>query len=233
MLGFNRYNKNLNYIRLIQRRSTDRSCINNRFPGGSLDKIKNCTGVNELKDNWTIGNVTYTYVSNKEGKQIKGTFDTYDNSGFYVDLPIANPPNFYKMIDSLENVGWIDDQTFSVLLVINFYNINIDLFIILRILYEDSGNSLNSTPDFGLIDITPVSDPFLIISIIFSIFCLISMVIALKKKNVKNNNEDRIFVKKGFWMKVGSVFTDSWEYMNKNYRAPNFFESISKIIYFK
>lgn len=222
---FNQATKRIYKTRLIQTRKSDTTVCQNK----RLVQFKQFCNYDELKTNWTLNKVVYPYNVDTSSKLIQGIYNQYDNSGFYADLSTASPSDFYTQIDDLIANKWVDANTLSVSVVTNYYNINIDLFMIVRILYENSGTRMNPTVDFGLIDMTPVLDTALIASIILSFICIGLMMATLKKPAIRRPVDylDRRRTKSAC-QKLCGFCGKTYQFISDNYRKPDFFETISK-----
>ena len=225
---FNQLNKDGNYIRLIQQRVVVGDCYNERFPKGSLNSF-NCTNNFMLATStWKNGNSTYLYQTSSTSKRLPGTYYDYDESGYFFNLQVGSVGAFYQEMDQLITSNWVDQYTVSVMIVVNFYNISIDLFLILRILYENINfNFALSNTDYAIIDLTPILDVRLIMSIITAMLCLLLMVKMLKLKNVKVRKKRKTNKKLTGWEKFKEKFSELKVYCNDNYRSPDLFEYIT------
>ncbi len=118
-------------------------------------------------------------------------------------------------------------------MVINFYNINFDLFLTMRVLYENMQDYFIGFIDFSMIDITPKTDPYLVVSIVFSFFCvfclLYSLTVTTEKKNESEMENRGIQKNIEFSERLKQVFCFICNVMEKHFRCPNFFEAISNI----
>jgi len=87
--------------------------------------------------------------------------------------------------------------------------------------------------DFSMIDITPKTDPYLVVSIVFSFFCvfclLYSLTVTIEKKNEAEMENKGIQKNIEFSERLKLVFCFLCNFMEKHFRCPNFFEAISKI----
>ena len=63
-----------------------------------------------------------------------GTYNYYPGGGYVVDL--RNATDAKEKLDMLERHGWIDLKTRAVFVDFSFYNPNVDLFLVCRILFE-------------------------------------------------------------------------------------------------
>ena len=118
------------------------------------------------------------------------------------------------------------------MMVINFYNINFDMFLTMRILFENMQDYFIGFIDFSMIDITPKTDPYLIVAIIFSFFCVICLLYSLTNNEKKNEEIENKGPQKDleFSKKLELIFCFICNIMQKHFRCPNFFEAISIFI---
>lgn len=185
-------------MRIIQKRRFNKKCENERI-GNLTIKDKNCGYYEENRSNFTRGNTTYDYNSAAKKNYIKGTFMSFDESGFYKIISFDNPEKFYLDIDKLINEKWVDEDTLSLLVNYNIYSINHDMFLFFRILWENQGFYFKRYPDFGLIDINPTGDIYSTISIVISFIVIGYRVYELKEdqselsSRKKNDSLDEYF----------------------------------------
>jgi hypothetical protein len=167
------------------------------------------------------GNI-YEYNDRTGSKKILGSKLYYDNSGYYEDFNLNIHINFYDNADKLKKIKWIDEETLSLITVINFYNINHDLLLIMRILHERIESDFVPRSDHLLVDITPKLDIALIFSIIFSFLNLLALFLVLKKKE-ENNNYKRETTDIPIHKKIKLFF-------ESNFKRPDAFEVICKLL---
>jgi len=123
--------------------------------------------------------------------------------------------------------NWVNNMTKSLMVTINFYNVNFDLYLIFRVLYENMGDYFMGYIDYGLVDITSRTDVYIIVAIVFSLLCLFCMTFSLLKdkkpeENVKLLNKELTTTEK---LKAAIMFVP--DLVGKNFRCPNFFETIT------
>ena len=196
-------------IRLIQKRAD--SC-------NLRERINTiCESILETSD-YSRGGILYKYDYRSGSKKILGSKLYYDNSGYYEDFNTNIPYNFYENVDKLRRINWIDDKTISLITLINFYNINHDLVLIMRVLHEKIESDFVPKSDYMLVDITPRFDLALVFSIIFSFFNLVALFLVLKKK-VDNNKIKRNKTEISFFKKI-TLFLET------NFKRPDIFETL-------
>jgi hypothetical protein len=213
--GFNRFNKNFNYLRIVQVRAeeTSTNCTDYKTlhtAGSCLRRVKTTK--------YTKGDYEWDYVPNTEGKKMIGTLMDYDNSGFFVDLTLVNHKLFYEALDELKETNWVDSNTIAIITLVNFYNINHDLLVNVRAVHEKIENHFFPLVDYNLIDMDANTDGYLISAIVLSILTLISMLNEWKKHNPDP-------VKKADIEATG--LKSLMRFYKRNFRSPNLFEIIS------
>jgi hypothetical protein len=182
---------------------------------------------------FTINNADFIYTNDPYHLEIKGVLNTYDNSGYYADVTISFPEKFYEEINFLIDNEFIHDKTASVILILNFYNPTLDIIITIRVLYENMGGTFKKVvTQYNLIEISPQTDVYLVISLIFSIAFVINFVMMLKVSPNKESNRQNevIIIDKGRCRKVRDMYRESVRYIKNNFRVPNKFEIMSKIL---
>lgn len=218
-------NKQLYYIRLIQTRSSaNLNCTNDRI---TFNTSALCLGrYDPIQTAMTFANQTYPYTRKENSKEIFGIFQSYDNSGFIEDVPIQDYTQFYTKMNELIANNWIDSNTMSIIVISNLYNINLDLIMIVRLLYENLNNKFHYTKDFQIFDKSMQQQGSMWISLVFSLVCIILMIRTLRNEvqkeipylimNHRNRWEKFIYQTK-IWIKNTKL----------NYRLPDIFEAIS------
>jgi hypothetical protein len=215
--GFNKFNKNFNFVRLIQIRTTPTKDCDDYV------KLANNTCLKTLHTTtYTKGSYSWEFVPNIDGRKIIGTLMDYDNSGFPVDFNVFNMKTFYTTLDDLKGSGFIDENTLAIITLVNFYNINHDLLLNVRVVHERVNNFFFPIVNYNIIDMDPTFDNYLIASIILSILTLLSMLNEWKK-----HIPDPVSKKDVEATGLNSLI----RFYNRNFRKPNFFEIISKICF--
>jgi hypothetical protein len=192
--------------------------------------IKACSSKDEDTLPWLNGNTTYEYQDDPFNELIIGQKKSYDNSGYGVDIPLSIPKDFFKVINKLIENKWVDEKTKSVMLTMNFYNPTHDLFLTMRILYENvMPNIVFTGDDYGITDLTPFFNYYLIFSIVSSVVTILLMILSLKSQDHKTKKNNRIKIRPPppIFKKIKKLFKKIWFYFKNNYRKPDFFESIS------
>lgn len=232
LLDFNQNQKIVFFIRLIQNRAISAPCSNSRFGEYNFNnKLCNPTFPFD-KSIYLNGNTNYTYNIDPYGQVIKGKQINFDNSGYYTDVGVVSPQIFYSSMNSLINSNWVDEKTLNVIIVATYYNASIDLFLTVRFLYESFDNIFGlSFLDFQIIDLTPIQDAYISISIIFSIICIICMIIDLRVGKTNEYIQDTVVIRyKGLLNRLKIWIQSIIKYFRDNYRRPNYFETGSNII---
>jgi hypothetical protein len=228
-LDFNQYSNNIIKLKLVQkRRNKKMKCSNERMGLSNLT----CFFTEMVDPIWNLtSTLSYPYESDSSNEYINGKRGEYNNAGYAVELTLTSPIDFYAQIDDLIKNKWVDEDTVSVLLINNFYFLNHDLFILVRILYENLSHAMEPVVNFGLLDITPLPDNNdLIVSIVFSIFCLVMKLINLIKPEEvrKASNYPRRYPRT-----FSEKFVEFWKklhfHIESTFRFPEYFEWLSKI----
>jgi hypothetical protein len=129
-------------------------------------------------------------------------------------------------MDNLINNEWIDGYTSSIIIISNFYNVNMDLMTIFRVLYEDIGAFFHPFPDYGTIDITPTHDVNFNIATIFSIILLINNILFLRTFD----RVERYRPKQLQGAKKIIMFCCTFSrYVYYHFRFPNLYEILCKL----
>lgn len=178
-----------------------------------------------------INDRTYKYTNANFTDNIEGYYQTYDDSGYYFDVDITTPLNFYNDMNALINNGWINDSTKSILLLMNSYNRNYDSVVTYKRLGERIGNFFQTIEKFNVININPTINIYTIIALVFSILSIVFMVLILNSKSKKKDNKlERNRFNIPFKEKMKKFFIGLKNFFVDNFRSPNFFEIISKFI---
>jgi hypothetical protein len=123
---------------------------------------------------------------------------------------------------------WVDIWTRSIIINLPFYSINYDEFVIMRFLLESFDGSIKITFDFSILDLTPVSNPYMYVAVSLSIILLIFYILALRTDEKLINYR----VKKSTKIsKILCCCCNFGKYIYYHFRSPNMFEILSKISY--
>ncbi len=113
----------------------------------------------------------------------------------------------------------------------NFYNINLDLFLSVRIIFEKNlANIVLTDIDFGVMDLTPYFNIYFIFSALFSVVCFLLLFWNLKKNKSSDKNTRKKKIKSAWETFKEFIIYHFYTYFKENYRKPNFFEYFSKFI---
>lgn len=237
MSWFQTSNHNMGFIKLVQTRYNSTSCNFNRFTYNSSDTY--CLDPSNMDKN-PFMNYTYNQDNSTSKNLLEGIYQDYDNSGYNITIQLNTITSFYNIMNNLiavrlliKKINWVDYKTKSFMMIMNFYNVNFDLFMTVRVLFENMQDYFIGYVDFGLTDITPTSDIYYILSIVFSFFNVVSLINSLITKNEKKLESDKdnsklIQKELDLSHKMQAVFCFVCNFMRKNFRCPNFFEAISK-----
>jgi len=198
-------------MKLIKKESPTNKCVSDRF--SLLDKnLKGCLNRESLnttiKGNGTLSIDNYNWLS-------EGSYKIYDDSGISVDINLTYP-DFYTQIDSLINSDWINENTYYVISIINFYSKNLNKIIIFRNTYELVSNNFIQKTYIKISDIENKFDIWYVLAIVFSVFCLIFEFLDLKKPK---RSEGII--------EVQTCFKSFKNYFVTNFKRPSLFTLIS------
>ena len=122
------------------------------------------------------------------------------------------------------------------MMIINFYNINYDLFLTTRFLFENMQDYSIGFNDYDILDITPSGDIFYVLAIIFSFLNVICLIYSkyikeeMKNPNIEIDNGNEIKKELEFSQIVQKYLCFICNLIRKKFRPPNFFEAISIIL---
>ena len=119
-------------------------------------------------------------------KPFVGVFENYDNSGYSIDIETSYE-YFNETMDYLQKVSWVDSLTNSLMLNMMFYNVNLDVFVIVRVFFENLGAYFKPNVDYGLIDVEFNDDASTYICIVFSVLNIAFIFLSLKKTSREKN----------------------------------------------
>ena len=121
--------------------------------------------------------------------------------------------------------------TKSLLVTINLYNINFDVFLIIHILYENIQNYFLGYLKFRLVDVNNRSNIYDNISLIFSIIYFLCILYSLKKMKEKETPTVKVFfIPKNFLENLKLIFGSFIKHIRETYRCPNILEWIGNLI---
>jgi hypothetical protein len=141
--------------------------------------------------------------------------------------------DYYLTMNQLISQKWVDSKTRSIILTINFYNPTHDLFLTIRVLYENINPNIKYVNiDYGITDLTPLFNFYLILSIASGGIVILLMMLNLKLTSNKIKKVKKISIKKQlpFMERIKKFCKNIWQYFENNYRKPDFFEAVSKKI---
>ena len=220
-------------MRIIQTRFLDDSKCDYKRLSAVLDPKNICYSYdNHLQTDWMNPSEIFGYQKDQYNEVIVGEKYVIDSSGFYTDLSGIQPLDFYGHIKNMQKIKFLDDKTRTVMVVINLYNINMDMFFTIKVIYENMIPNLKfSNLKYHAVDLGNSKGLEITISLIFSIFYIISMIINLKDPNYKPKEETVfIFKRYTFWQKIKKFFIESYEFLKEYFRRPDMFETISNRI---
>ncbi|CAI4223852.1 unnamed protein product [Auanema sp. JU1783] len=117
----------------------NKSCV---VPESFSREIKQCFSNYKEKhaDKLSFGteNMNFEWKSSEEleTSSIKGVLGTYDGSGFVVPLPKDDADEAYQIISELKSMRFIDRGTRALIVDFALFNGNVNIFIIVRLLFE-------------------------------------------------------------------------------------------------
>ena len=120
------------------------------------------------------------------------------------------------------------------MLLINFFNINFDIYLTMRILFENIDDYFIGYIDYGLVDLTSRYDPYIIISIVMSILNIICLIYSLYTEPPPDLSDSELEDERGKEKKLKpmngmkNIFCFVCIKLKKYFRPPNFFEILSK-----
>jgi len=195
------------------------------------NKTNTCYNYTTSSD-YSNGNKTYIFQTDPNPSSITGQLYFYDNSGYTSDINMKSPSDFYNDINRLIDSKWVDDYTMSLMLYVVFYDLNMNSYVISRIVYENLGLYYVSTTDFQFLPLNQKTDYYLYVSMFFSIVLLFNYIICLKSiKKIPGSKNQKIL------MKILCCCCNFGSYVYNHYKLPSILQSISKNIllfsYFK
>jgi len=177
-------------------------------------------------------------------KPFVGVFENYDNSGYSIDIETSYE-YFNETMDYLQKVSWVDSLTNSLMLNMMFYNVNLDVFVIVRVFFENLGAYFKPNVDYGLIDVEFNDDASTYICIVFSVLNIAFIFLSLKKSSreknlIKKQLNTKMQAKitsiledgdgKTSTLKQIKIFFVKTHYeLKKTFKKPNFFQALCKI----
>jgi hypothetical protein len=156
-------------MKLIKKDSTTNKCISYRFSSSISQNLYGCLNRNFfnpiIKEGEFLNIDIYDW-------QIRGYYREYDNSGIAVNLKL-DYSDFYTQINSLINNDWVNENTYYVISIINFYSKNLNKLIIFKNTYELINNNFIYNNEIKISDLESTTDIWFVLAIIFSVFCII------------------------------------------------------------
>ena len=165
----NKFNDNLGYVRLIQKRYKD----NDKCSSKRIEYYNNqsCSDKTQYLTDKTadFNGIQYKYVKTSCSSTFKGSLNNYDNDGYVLDLPMKS------LKEEIEkHSGFFDySKTASIILMINIYNRNMNMICTTRILFENLYNKILYFSGNEVFKLKNSTDIYAIFSIFFCIFTLI------------------------------------------------------------
>lgn len=204
-------------MKLIKKESSTNRCISDRLSSSLTDKnLYGCLNRNlyntEIKGSGTLNNDDYNWLS-------RGYYTNYDNSGIAVDIKL-DYPDFYTQMNSLINSDWVNENTYYVISIINFYSKNLNKMVILRNTFELINNSFIFNNEIKISDLESRFEIWFLLAIVFSVFCLIFEFLQLKRS--KGSSADEIIEEQKCFQSLKRYFVTKFE-------RPSFFTFISKL----
>lgn len=182
-------------------------------------------------DPYVINNLTYLYTMDQYTDYIYSNTTTYDNSGYIYDISIANPKTFYDFQTDLIKSKWVNEYTSSVIYMFNLYNVNHDLCVTVRLLYENNYGIIKfSKFDMGILDITPYNNVYLSLAIFVSLIQIFFMFAKLKKEK-QIQRHSRVEMQDDYITQTFNRIKKFVYYFKQNFRLPDIYEIISKYFF--
>lgn len=193
--NFNKFNINLGFIRLVQTRDINSTnCNFGWFKIGNNTKIT--CNKNDIKNlnysNYIQNVVTYDYQKTKgTSSPYKGIFNNYYyDEGFYFDISLT-PQMFDANFETLIKMKWIDEHSKSIIFNFTFYNINMSIFFLVKLIFENNGDYYQGKSIYNIINISLNQGATTIFCIIFSVINIICMIILLKKSKFEKKVHEK------------------------------------------
>lgn len=240
---FSRLNINIGEAKLLQKLGTQSNCtlkLNN--------STKTCFDfTQEVTTDIVQGSKSImNYTSSTSNTKSQGIISTFDRSGFIKYINLKDAPDFYASIKDLTDNEWISSQNIFFSFTINFYNINMDSFMIFTQSYQRIVNNYQPYSNISIIKLSTIFDGLAIAALLFAFFTLLTSIImilrpfdtkeevriALMKeydkylnfnKKSKFEPEDNVIVF-FFQKRVYQIFF----YLRLHFIKPNFYLALSK-----
>jgi len=201
-------------MKLIKQDSLTNKCNSQRL--SDAFKEKNLYGCLD-RYNTTINADQGYYYDDSYNKIKKGYFKEYDESGIAVEIDLT-PNKFYSQMNSLINKKWINENTFYMIAIMNFYSKNLNKLIIVKNTFELVNENFIYDNEIKISYLESQIDSWFILSFILSFFCLFFEFFQLKKsKKVDEEKSKNI----NFIRKILNFFTN-------HFKKPSFSTLISK-----
>lgn len=232
---FNQFNRKLYYIRLTQMRSNATSCDSYRT---NLSLNRDCDSFTEIITSSFLSqnSRSYNYTADENSNFIRGVYRDYDNSGYSNDIRITDPNSYYEDFKNISNFNWVDSHTISLMVIFNFYNVNMDILGIIRILYERVEGSFEPKVNIGLISLDPYNDSLLIISVVFLVLNIVlSLISLIRSKEARKNRKSNLLKLYGhhFEEKPSDKYLEQSDFNLKKFIKKYFYKSLFYIkLYF-
>ena len=115
------------------------------------------------------------------------------------------------------------------MMIVNFYNINFDLYFTVRILFENVHEAFVAYIDYSLLNLTRQYDPYMIASVVFSFLCVFLLVYSLMKESPVNKpviEDSKRKIELKCVERLKTIFCTICVIIENNFRFPNIFEAI-------
>lgn len=196
-----------------------------------------------MEDFTTKENITFPYQIDQSPIYIIGHLGHYDNSGYKYQLDYRTAENFYRDIDRLNELEWVDENTLSLRINMSLFNKNLNVVFLIRALYEGPSGYFKTYKTFGIVDLDPKFDVYLIFAIIFSIGNLIFHIVdcrlnenqkqemhRLKDNDLANQKFPMTTSIADFKTKIKMYFWSFKWYFKCHYRPLYYYEYLGKFI---
>lgn len=119
------------------------------------------------------------YTNSASVTKSQGVISSFDRSGFIKYIKLNEAKEFYKEIKDLTDSEWISSQSILFSFTINFYNVNMDTFMIFTQYYERVVNNYQPYTRISVLKIDTIFNGLAIASLLFAFFTLATSVIMI------------------------------------------------------
>ena len=132
----------------------------------------------------------------------KGAYSNYYDSGYNTLINTDTVNNFYSQTTNLITTQWINSACNFLAITANYYNFNIDTFIVFHVFYEQIDTKYVPSTSIIFFNKSDIFDSLAIATLIFSIITLLTSIYMImrskedkaeKKKELQKDYEKYLF----------------------------------------